>query len=82
MLADGSRRYAGVLGIMLLLGYAAPSRQSSARRRDLVCRLRAAPMSGGPFRVDGMAKYPDSLALAVALERWASRLSTFTDGVT
>src|SRR6202040_3754906 len=38
LLADGWRRYAGVLGIMLLLGYAAAIAINLRRgRRDLAC---------------------------------------------
>ncbi len=83
LLADGSRRYAGVLGIMLLLGYAAAIAVNLRRgRRDLACGC------GGPDERRPISAWMVwrniliSLALAVALEPWASRPLSFTDGVT
>lgn len=83
LLADGWRRYAGVLGIMLLLGYAAAIAINLRRgRRDLACGC------GGPDERRPISAWMVwrniliSLVLAVALEPWASRPLSFTDGVT
>jgi hypothetical protein len=83
LLVDGWRRYAGVLGIMLLLAYAAAIAVNLRRgRRDLACGC------GGPDDRRPISAWMVwrniliSLALAVALEPWASRPLSFTDGVT
>ena len=83
LLVDGWRRYAGVLGIILLLGYAAAIAINLRRgRRDLACGC------GGPDERRPISAWMVwrniliSLALAVALEPWASRPLSFTDGVT
>jgi hypothetical protein len=83
LLFDGWRRYAGVLGILLLLGYSAAIAINLRRgRRDLACGC------GGPDERRPISAWMVwrniviSSALAVALGPWTSRPLSFTDGVT
>src|SRR6266853_6692263 len=83
LLARRSRAGASAAGAALLVAYAAAIAINLRRgRRDLACGC------GGPHERRPIAAWMVwrniliSLALAVALEPWASRPLSFTDGVT
>ena len=83
LLVDVCRPYAGAIGIVMLLGYAAAIAVNLRRgRRDLACGC------GGPDERRPISAWMVwrniviSLALAVALQPWTSRPLSFTDAVT